>query len=53
MNDVQAGTSTEINVSEVRYGVDIPDAVFDPERLPQVAAHSLWKGYSTPAAKKQ
>jgi uncharacterized protein len=53
MNDVQAGTSTEINVSEVRYGVDIPDAVFDPERLPQVVTHSLWKGYSAPVAKKQ
>jgi hypothetical protein len=53
MNDVQAGTSTEINVSEVRYGVDIPDAVFDPEHLPQVAVHSLWEGYSTPVAKKQ
>lgn len=52
MNDVQAGTSTEINVSEVRYGVDIPDAVFDPERLPQVVTHSLWKGYSTAVAKK-
>jgi outer membrane lipoprotein-sorting protein len=52
MTDVQGGTSTEINVSEVRYGVDIPDAVFDPERLPQVVEHALWKGYSTTVATK-
>jgi hypothetical protein len=51
MNDVQEHSSTELNVSEVRYGVDIPDAVFDSERLPQVVAHSLWQGYSSHATK--
>ncbi|HJY84246.1 MAG TPA: outer membrane lipoprotein-sorting protein [Candidatus Binatia bacterium] len=50
MNDVQEHSGTELNVSEVRYGVDIPpDAVFDPKRLPQVATHSLWRGYSSHA----
>jgi hypothetical protein len=38
-------------VSEVHYGVDIPDTVFDPERLPEVVTHSLWQGYSSHATK--
>ncbi len=53
MQDVQQKTSTELNVSEVRYNVDIPDALFDPEGLPQVAAHPLWQAYSSQAATGQ
>jgi hypothetical protein len=36
----------------VRYDVDIPDAVFAPDRLPQIAAHPLWQAYNSPAAAK-
>jgi Outer membrane lipoprotein-sorting protein len=43
MEDRQTGTSTDINVSEVRYGIDIPDALFDPAKLPQAAASPAWK----------
>lgn len=53
MQDVQQKTSTELNVSEVRYNVDIPDALFDPEGLPQVAAHPLWQAYHSQVAMGQ
>jgi outer membrane lipoprotein-sorting protein len=43
MEDRQTGGSTEINVSEVRYGADIPDALFDPAKLPQAADSPAWK----------
>ncbi|HKA52237.1 MAG TPA: outer membrane lipoprotein-sorting protein [Candidatus Binatia bacterium] len=52
MEDVQGKSSTELNVSEVRYDVDIPDAVFAPDRLPQIVAHPLWQAYNSPAAAK-
>src|SRR5215813_6840639 len=52
MEDVQGKSSTELNVSEVRYDVDIPDAVFAPDRLPQVVAHPLWQAYNSSAAAK-
>jgi hypothetical protein len=53
MEDLQGKSSTELNVSEVRYDVDIPDAVFDPDRLPQLAAHPLWQAYSSQTAEKK
>ncbi|HYV57460.1 MAG TPA: outer membrane lipoprotein-sorting protein [Candidatus Nitrosopolaris sp.] len=37
MEDRQTGSSTDINVSDVNYGADIPDALFDPAKLPQAA----------------
>lgn len=43
MEDKQAGTRTDIDVSEVRYGVDIPDTLFDPMALPKTATASVWK----------
>jgi outer membrane lipoprotein-sorting protein len=43
MKDVQAQTSTELAVSEVRYDVDVPDAVFDPLKLGLVADHPVWQ----------
>ena len=47
MKDVQAQTATELTISEVRYDVDVPDAIFDPMKLGQLADHPLWQ----PAAK--
>jgi len=44
MKDVQTQTSTDLAVSEVRYDVDVPDAVFDPLKLGQLADHPLWQG---------
>ena len=51
MNDVQAQTSTNLVVSEVRYDVDVPDSVFDPMKLGQLADHPLWQPVAAPAAK--
>ena len=44
MKDVQAQTSTELTVSEVRYDVDVPDALFDPQQMGQLADSPLWRG---------
>jgi len=48
MKDVQAKTSTDLAVSEVRYDVEVPDAVLDPQQLSQLADHPLWR--AAPAA---
>jgi hypothetical protein len=42
MQDKQEGGSTEIDVSEVRYDVDVPDSLFDPVRLRDAAASPVW-----------
>lgn len=50
-NKVEAG-NTEIEVSDVRGDVDIPDSLFDPSRLGQVAADPFWQSLAaspTPA----
>jgi len=44
MKDVQGHTSTDLAVSEVRYDVDVPDSIFDPMKLGQLADNPLWKG---------
>jgi len=51
MKDVQAQTSTDLVVSEVRYDVDVPDSVFDPLKLGQLADHPLWQPVAAPPAK--
>lgn len=43
MKDVQAKTSTDLMVSDVRYDVDVPDSIFDPTKLGTLADHPLWK----------
>jgi outer membrane lipoprotein-sorting protein len=52
MNDIQANSSTELDISHVQYGVSIPDEFFDPERLPQTVTDSLWQGYHVQTAKQ-
>ena len=42
MEDKQQGGSTEIDVSDVRYGADVPDSLFDPAHLHEAAAAPLW-----------
>jgi hypothetical protein len=51
MKDVQAQTSTELSVSEVRYDVDVPSDIFDPMKLGGLADHPLWKPMPAPPAK--
>ena len=42
MEDKQAGGNTVIDVSEVRYGADLPASIFDPAQLPR-AIDWTWK----------
>ena len=42
MENVQEGSSTELEVTSVRYGVDLPDGLFDPSRLDQALASPVW-----------
>ena len=51
MKDVQAQTSTDLAVSEVRYDVDVPDSIFDPMKMGQLADHPLWQPVAAPANK--
>jgi hypothetical protein len=51
MKDVQAGTGTDLIVSEVRYDVEVPDSIFDPMKLNQLADHPLWQPVAAPPAK--
>ncbi len=43
IKDVQAGTSTDLAISEVRYDVEVPDSVVDPQQLGELADHPLWQ----------
>jgi len=43
MEDRQAGSSSTIAVSEVRYDADVPDSLFDPDRLAEAAASPVWQ----------
>jgi hypothetical protein len=43
MEDLQAGSSSKIEVSDVRYDVDVPDTLFDPGRLAEAAASPVWQ----------
>ncbi len=50
MHDLQQGTTTEVQMSEVRFDVDLPDALFHPERLREVVTSPLWQLYRTQVA---
>lgn len=45
MHDVQQDSTTELQMSEVRYDVELPDALFDPRRLRETVTSSLWQPY--------
>jgi hypothetical protein len=53
MQDLRGKSSTEFDLEQVRSDVDIPNEVFDPKRLGQVADSPLWQGYSSSATKKE
>jgi hypothetical protein len=42
MDDVQTGSWTTIDVVQLRYGADVADGLFDPEKLPVAASSPLW-----------
>jgi len=43
MKDLQGKSSTELQISAVRYDGEIPDEVFDPLQLPVVANAPVWQ----------
>jgi len=51
MKDLQGKSSTEIRVSDVRYDVEVPDALFDPLALPMAAGSPVWQSSRTQASK--
>jgi len=50
MTDLQAKTSTVQQIDNVKYNVEIPDALFDPMKLPAAADSPLWQPSGAPAA---
>lgn len=50
MTDLMGNTSTDINVTQIKYDVDVPDGFFDPDRLPKLVDDPLWQagGSATP-----
>jgi hypothetical protein len=50
MQDLQQGTTTELQLREVRFDVDLPDTLFQPQRLHEVAPSPLWQPYRTQVA---
>lgn len=50
MQDLQQGTTTELQLKEVRFDVDLPDTLFQPQRLREVATSPLWRPYHTQIA---
>ena len=42
MEDREAGGSTELTIKDVRYDVEVSDALFDPTRLREASQASLW-----------
>jgi hypothetical protein len=53
MKDVEQGTSTELNTSQVDYDVTLPDKLFDPNQLPRVGTHGIWKACLSGSAKEK
>jgi len=42
MDNIQEKTTTEITVSSVRYGADIPDSLFEVGQLPTTSSAPIW-----------
>jgi len=42
MEDRQEGGSTELTIKDIRYDVEVSDALFDPTRLREASQASLW-----------
>jgi hypothetical protein len=44
MQDKQTGGTSEIDVSNLRFGADLPDTLFKKDNLPTAAASPVWGG---------
>lgn len=47
MEDLQAGSSTELRYDHVDYRDTLPEELFDPVALPRLLGHSIWE-YEAP-----
>jgi outer membrane lipoprotein-sorting protein len=43
MQDLQQNTRTDVTFSNVRYGVELPPTLFDPQQLPQTVEARGWR----------
>jgi outer membrane lipoprotein-sorting protein len=50
MHDLQQGTMTEVQMSEVRFDVDLPAPLFQPQRLREAVTSPLWQPYRAQVA---
>jgi len=49
MADLLSKTSTDLNVTQIKYDVAIPDTLFDPDHLPKLLDDPVWQaGGATP-----
>jgi outer membrane lipoprotein-sorting protein len=53
MRDLQGKSRTELHLSDVRYDVDIPDALLDPRQLPTAASSPIWQRSTTQTVRNQ
>jgi outer membrane lipoprotein-sorting protein len=53
MKDLQGKSTTELRVRDVRYDVEVPDALFDPVKLSTAASSPVWQGSLAQAAQSQ
>jgi len=53
MNDVQSGSSSEIDVTKVIQNKQMPADLFDPKHLPEIADHPFWKTVTQSALKTE
>jgi hypothetical protein len=45
------GFSTDLKVTEVKYDVEIPDELFNPNLLSKAVDSPLWQGYGSQTTK--
>jgi hypothetical protein len=43
MKDLEGNTSSDLTVSQLQYDVDLPETLFDPDRLPRMTDEAEWK----------
>lgn len=52
MHDMQQDTTTLLQMSEVTYNVELPDEMFDPQRLRATVASPVWQPYRAQARRE-
>ena len=51
MKDLLSKSSTELHMNDIRYNVEVPDALFDPVNLPTAANSPVWQSANTQGTK--